>query len=376
MTTSPILQTNPGAGYFAHKAEIDAAVQTCLESCWYVLGAQVRDFESEWAQFLGAQHTVGVGSGTDALIVAFKSLQIGAGDVVFCPSHTAVATVAAIRMTGATPYFVDVYESCLTLSVSDLKTAIAKAKAENAGNLKAVVAVHLYGQSAHIEAIEAVARENGLFLVEDCAQSHGAARLGKTTGNWGDVAAFSFYPTKNLGALGDGGAVVCQDDERAQTVRLLREYGWRERYVSAIEGMNSRLDELQAAILRVKLRHLKDDNAKRAHVAAIYARELEGCGLELPFVHAGNEVVWHQFVVRTPKRDELQAFLKTRGIGTLVHYPVPVHEQPAYTAWANRALPVTERAAREVLSLPLYPELAGEDVRRVCEAIREFSRGI
>ena len=368
-----ILQSNPGAGYFAHKSEIDAAVRECLESRWYILGAQVKAFETEFAAFLEAQNCVGVASGTDALQVALKTLEIGRGDVVFCPSHTAVATVTAIELCGATPYFVDVYPSCLTLSVADLKIAIARAKNENIGNLKAVIAVHLYGQSAHIEAIHNIARENGLRLIEDCAQSHGARRLGKTTGNWGDMAAFSFYPTKNLGALGDGGAVVCNDEELAARARLVREYGWRERYVSAIAGMNSRLDELQAAILRVKLRHLSAGNARRAQIAALYSQILADCELELPFVHDGNEVVWHQYVIRVSSgRDQLQAFLKEQNIGTLVHYPVPVHLQPAYQTWATRALPETERAAREVLSLPIYPELSEQEVETVAQNLKNW----
>ena len=367
-----ILQSNPGASYFAHKTAIDEAVQACLESRWYVLGAQVKAFETEFATFLGAQSCVGVASGTDALQVALKTLGIGRGDVVFCPSHTAVATATAIELCGATPYFVDVYHTCLTLDVADLKVAIKRAKAENAGNLKAIIAVHLYGQSAHIEAIQNIARENGLLLIEDCAQSHGAKRLGKTTGNWGDLAAFSFYPTKNLGALGDGGAVVSNDEEHIARARLMREYGWRERYVSAFAGMNSRLDELQAAILRVKLEHLSEGNARRAQIAAIYSAILKNCDLELPFVHQGNEVVWHQYVLRHARRDELQIALKEQGIGTLVHYPVPVHLQPGFEPWATRALPRTERAAREVLSLPMYPELSDEDAIRVGEAVKSW----
>ena len=382
--TAPLLQSNPGASYFAHKAEIDAAVIACLESRWYVLGAQVRAFETEFAQFLapaksGAPQSVGVASGTDALQLALRALEIGPGDVVFAPSHTAVATATAIDLVGATPYFVDIDPRCYTLDARDLERAIAQARANNAGRLRAVVAVHLYGQAANLSALMPIARENGLALIEDCAQSHGATHHGAMTGTWGEAAEFSFYPTKNLGALGDAGAVVSTNAEIAERARLLREYGWKERYVSHLRGMNSRLDELQAAILRVKLPHLHEANARRSQIAAIYDRELRESGLTLPLTWPENGHVWHQYVVRVPSgfgagtRDDLQRFLKERGIGSLVHYPVPIHLQPAYADRATRALPQTERAAREVLSLPLYPELSDQEAVRVAKTVLKWS---
>ena len=384
-----ILQSNPGASYFAHKAAIDAAVQSCLESRWYILGAQVKAFESEFSQFLsetGAANaveteveTVGAGSGTDALELAMRALEIGPGDIVFAPSHTAVATVTAIDLVGATPRYVDIDPRCYTMSVRDLRDAIAAARAENIGTPRAIIAVHLYGQSAYLSELTQIAQENNLLLIEDCAQSHGATHHGQVTGTVGEAAEFSFYPTKNLGALGDGGALVSRNAEVTERARLLREYGWKERYVSHLRGMNTRLDELQAAILRAKLPHLAHANARRGELAQIYATDLGETGLGLPHVFPENGHVWHQFVVRVPQkfqagnRDDLQAHLKAQGIGSLVHYPVPIHLQPAYANHATRALPHTETAAREVLSLPIYPELTDEQASHVARTIRDWS---
>ena len=383
---NPILQSNPGASYFAHKAAIDEAVMRCLESRWYILGAEVKAFESEFAQFLSDDETsvqaVGAASGTDALQLALRALDIGAGDIVFAPSHTAVATVTAIDLVGATPRYVDIDPRCYTISVHDLREAIAAARAENLGTLKAIVAVHLYGQSAYLSELRKIADENELLLIEDCAQSHGAAHHGRVTGTWGEAAEFSFYPTKNLGALGDGGAMVSRNPAVADKARLLREYGWKERYVSHLRGMNSRLDELQAAILRAKLPHLDAANARRGEVARIYAETLGESALVLPHVFPENKHVWHQFVVRVPQnfraghRDDLQAHLKANGIGSLVHYPVPVHLQPAYAHHTTRALPHTESAAREVLSLPLYPELSDDDARQVAKTVLEWGSDV
>ena len=375
-----ILQSNPGASYFAHKTVIDEAVQQCLESRWYILGAQVKAFESEFSQFL--QHetevetevqTIGAGSGTDALQLALRALDVSPGDIVFAPSHTAVATVTAIDLVGAIPRYVDIDLRCYTLSAPDLKRAIAHARAENVGTPKAIIAVHLYGQAANLSEISQIARDNDLLLIEDCAQAHGATHCSHVVGTLGDAAEFSFYPTKNLGALGDGGALVSRHEKVADKARLLREYGWKERYVSHLRGMNTRLDELQAAILRVKLPHLRDANARRGELAALYAGQLGETGLTMPHVFPENHHVWHQFVVRVPQnfragnRDDLQSYLKNSGIGSLVHYPVPVHLQPAYAAYATRELPQTQRAAREVLSLPMYPELSDDDALRVVQ---------
>jgi dTDP-4-amino-4,6-dideoxygalactose transaminase len=372
-----ILQSNPGASYYALKGQIDTAVQNCLESRWYILGEQVKNFENEWANWLGVRGSIGVGSGTDALQIALRALDVGAGDAVFVPSHTAVATVVAIDLCGATPVYVDVHPQCLTMHSCDLRTQIESIKHQGKLNPKAVIPVHLYGQAAQIDAICEISREHGLSVLEDCAQAHGASRLGKQVGGWGDLAAFSFYPTKNLGALGDGGAVVSNNKDLLDKVRLLREYGWERRYVSSLRGMNTRLDEIQAAILRVKLGNLNDANKRRSQIAARYHEVLDGCGLELPFTHNGNVHVWHQFVVRVStnlgERDELQNYLKEAGIGTIVHYPVPIHKQPAYASFATRELQETENAANEILSLPLYPELEDRQVDFVGETIRDWA---
>jgi len=362
-----ILCANPGAQYRAHKAEIDAAIARVLERGWYILGDEVRAFEAEFAGYVGAAHGVGVGSGTEALHLALAACGIGPGDEVVTVSHTAVATVAAVAMAGATPVFVDIAPTYYTLDPRALAAAITL-------RTKAVVVVHLYGQPADLDGVLAVARPRGLRVIEDCAQAHGAQYRGRPVGSWGDLACFSFYPTKNLGALGDGGMVVTGDAALAERVRLLREYGWAERYVSHVGGWNSRLDELQAAVLRVKLRHLDADNAVRVTLAARYDAALAGAAVVTPACRPDATHVFHLYVVRSARRDELQAFLKSRGVGALVHYPVPVHLQPAYKGRfrGGEELAESERAAREVLSLPLYPELEPEAVDAVARTVREF----
>ena len=363
-----IPQTNPKAGYLARKEKIDAAIARVLDSGWYILGSEVTGFEREFAAYVGTAHAVGVGSGTDALWLALRACGVGAGDSVLTVSHTAVATVAAIGLCGAVPVFVDVDPSTFTMDPARLREAIEKFPV---GRLKAVVPVHLYGLPADMPAIREIADRHGIRVIEDCAQSHGAALGGKKTGTFGDIAAFSFYPTKNLGALGDGGIVVTGDAELADRVRLLREYGWRERYVSGIPGTNSRLDELQAAVLRVKLPHLDEDNESRRRLAGLYDALLGGAELTLPRGRPGADHVYHQYVIRIRERDKLKTHLREKGIGTLIHYPVPVHRQPAYvvTTGSKPLLSRTEEIAGEILSLPMYPELGEENVRRVCAEI-------
>jgi dTDP-4-amino-4,6-dideoxygalactose transaminase len=372
-----IPQTDPRANYRAHRAEIDAAIAAVLEGGRYILGEQVTSFEQEFAAYLGVRHAIGVGSGTDALHLALRACGMGPGLPVFTVAHTAVATVAAVELCGAAPVLVDINLADFTMDPNRLEDAVKTGTARNASPLQdtpfrgAIIPVHLYGQPADTTAILAIARRYDLALVEDCAQSHGATDNGQMTGAIGDIAAFSFYPTKNLGALGDGGAVVTSDANLAERVRLLREYGWRERYVSDIPGLNSRLDELQAAILRVKLRHLDADNALRRRLAAEYDRLLAKSGLALPQVRPGAMPVYHQYVVRTAGRDALQTHLRSRAIGALIHYPVPVQLQPAYAGRlpGADALPETETAARQVLSLPMFPELTGEQVRITAAAV-------
>ncbi len=362
-----ILCANPLAQYRAHKDEIDAAVRGVLDKGWYILGDEVRSFEVEFAAHVGVAHALGVGSGTEALHLALAACGVGPGEEVISVSHTAVATIAAIELAGATPVLVDIEPDYYTLDPGKLAGALTK-------RTKAIIPVHLYGHPADLEPILEFARRHGLRVIEDCAQAHGARYRAKQVGAWSDIACFSFYPTKNLGALGDGGMVTTNDRELAQRLGLLREYGWAQRYVSHIAGWNSRLDEIQAAVLRVKLRYLDEDNAKRCVLAEKYQSALSHAAVTLPETRPGAAHVHHQFVIRSARRDLLQAFLKQQEIQTLVHYPVPVHLQPAYRGRLADAgsLPETERAAREVLSLPLYPELSEEDLLTVVEAVRAF----
>lgn len=364
-----IPQADPRAGYRAHQAELDAAVRRVLDSGRYILGPEVAAFEDEFAAWLGVAHAVGVASGTDALVLALRALDLPAGSEVITVSHTAVATVAAIELAGLKPVLVDVHPATLTLDPARLRRALSPRTA-------AIVPVHLYGRPAELAPILAFARAHGLRVVEDCAQAHGAETGGRKVGCYGDLAAFSFYPTKNLAAIGDGGLVATGDAGLAERVRLLRQYGWKERYVSALAGLNSRLDELQAALLRVKLRYLDGENERRRALAARYDALLPAPRVRLPApAAAGDRHVYHLYVIRTPRRDALQRFLSERGIGSAVHYPMPVHRQPAYAhlGLGPGSLRHTEAAARLVLSLPLYPELPAEDVVAVAGAIREWA---
>jgi dTDP-4-amino-4,6-dideoxygalactose transaminase len=320
---------------------------------------------------------VGVGSGTEAVHLALRACGVGPGDAVLTVSHTAVATVAAIELAGAAAVLVDIDPATYTMSPASLEEALGRLR-PGAGRPRAVIPVHLYGQPADMPAIMDIARRHGLLVIEDCAQAHGAALAGRLAGTWGDAAAFSFYPTKNLGALGDGGAVAAATPELAGRLRMLREYGWRERYVSELPGgMNARLDEVQAAILRVKLRHLDADNRRRREHAARYDALLADSGLTLPSPRQSATHVYHQYVVAAPRRDELREHLRAGGVGTLIHYPVPVHLQPAYAGRVAVPVPLrhTEQACRHILSLPMYPELSEGQGRAVAELILARGRG-
>ncbi len=364
-------QTDPRAGYLAHKDEIDAAIQRVLHSGWYILGGEVEAFEQEFATYIGVRHAVGLASGTDALELSLRACDVGPGDSVFTVSHTAVATVAAIELTGATPVLVDIDPVTYTMDTNCLADALARL---TGGKPKAVIPVHLYGHSADMSTILKLAKRHGLYVVEDCAQSHGATFNGRMTGAWGDISAFSFYPTKNLAALGDGGMIVTDNPTLAERVRLLQQYGWRERYISEIPGRNSRLDELQAAILRVKLRYLNGENIQRQSLAQTYDALFADAGMTLPCVRSGASHVYHQYVVSLPQRDALKTYLRQNGIGTLIHYPAPIHLQPAYQGRLPLVapLPWTERVSRQILSLPMYPQLSDDQVRRVGESIVRF----
>jgi dTDP-4-amino-4,6-dideoxygalactose transaminase len=378
MSENPVPQADPRAGYLAQKSAIDAAIARVLQGGRYVLGPELNAFEREFAAYIGCRHGIGVASGTEALVLALQALQLAPTDYVATVSHTAVATVAAIELAGLKPLLLDIDPATHTLDAEEFSRALASPPKNFTGRIGAVIPVHLYGLPADMSAILDLARRHDVRVVEDCAQSHGALLAGKRLGSFGDIAAFSFYPTKNLGALGDGGAVLTNNSALATRLAELREYGWRERYVSHIAGMNSRLDELQAAILRPKLRHLDADNARRQAIAGAYDDGLKGRGFGLPARRSGATHVFHQYVVRTTRRDAVQAALKARDIGTNIHYPVPVHLQPAYRgriALGPSGLKHSERASSEVLSMPMFPELGDDQVARVIAALRAVSSG-
>jgi dTDP-4-amino-4,6-dideoxygalactose transaminase len=367
-----IPQADPRASYLVHRTAIDAAITRVFEGGVYILGREVEMFEAAFAAYIGVSHAVGVGNGTDAIELALRASNIGSGDLVFTVSHTAVATVAAIERAGATAVLVDVEPGTYTMAPHELSRALRMTRR---GRPAAVLPVHIYGQPAELSELAEIARVHDLRLIEDCAQSHGAFYCGEPTGSFGDVACFSFYPTKNLGALGDGGMVVTSDPTLAVALREIREYGWRDRYVSARIGINSRLDAIQAAILGVKLGTLTDDNARRQTIAARYDAGLAGLPLALPVRRPNATHVFHQYVIRLAERDALRNRLRASGIGTGIHYPVPVHRQPAYNGRLTcgpSGLGVTERAASQILSLPIYPQLVDEAVDRVIAEIRAF----
>jgi dTDP-4-amino-4,6-dideoxygalactose transaminase len=365
-------QANPGAGYHALRQEIDRAIARVARSGWYILGDEVRAFEAEFAAWLGATAAVGCGNGTDALALALRGLGVGPDASVVTVSHTAVATVAAIEMAGAIPLLIDIEPDCYTMDPGELAEVLAHPPS-GVPPIRAVIAVHLYGQPAALDAIAAACRRYGVALIEDCAQAHGATFAGRKVGTFGDAATFSFYPTKNLGALGDGGMVVTQDAGLGADIAALRQYGWRSHYISDRVGVNSRLDEMQAAILRVKLGHLDAQNARRRAIADAYDAALAGTSLAPPIRREGGTHVFHLYVVRTAGRAGVQARLRAAGIGTGVHYPSPVHLQPAYRerlALGPSQCGHSAIAAAQVLSLPIYPELTYDQVAQVCEALR------
>ena len=368
MTDEPIPQADPRAGFLALRTRIDIAITQVIESGTYILGSEVSGFEQEFSAFVGVRHGIGVASGTDAIILALKGIGVGPDDYVVTVPHTAVASVAAIELAGAKPLLVDIDPSTYTMDPQ----ALAEVLARPPGRIAAVMPVHIYGQPADLATIEPMVANAGAVLIEDSAQCHGALWGARMTGSVGRVGTFSFYPTKNLAALGDAGAIVTSDDALAERIRALRQYGWRERYISDITGVNSRLDEVQAAILRVRLTMLEAENQRRRDIAAAYDSGLQGLPIVLPARQPKTTHVFHQYVVRTPKREALRRALQSRGIGTNIHYPMPVHLQPAYRghiAMGPAGLGETERAAREVLSLPMFPQLREEQVGRVIAGI-------
>jgi dTDP-3-amino-3,4,6-trideoxy-alpha-D-glucose transaminase len=350
------------------RAELDAAYQRVMDAGWFILGQEVEAFEREFAVYCGTAHCVTVGNGLEALQLILHAYGVGPGDEVIVPAHKFIATWLAVTAVGATPVAVDVDPATFVLDPSQIRAAVSPFT-------RAVIPVHLYGHPADMDAIDSVAQEFDLKVIEDAAQAHGAEFRGRRAGNLGDAAAFSFYPVKNLGALGDGGAITTNDDDLAERVRLLRNYGSRVKYQHDIPGTNSRLDEMQAAFLRVKLRRLDEWNTRRSAVAEFYLRELQSIpGLILPEVAWDVHHAWHLFVVRHLRRDALQNHLTRSGIATMIHYPTPPHRSPAFrrSNWIGETPRVAERLSDEILSLPLGPHLTAADAERVVAAVAMF----
>jgi dTDP-4-amino-4,6-dideoxygalactose transaminase len=358
------------AAYAELQSEMDAAVQRVLTSGRYIMGPEVEAFEAEFAAYCGARHCVGVSNGLEALHLILRALRIGAGDEVIVPSNTFIATWLAVTYAGATPVPVEPDERTYNIDPSRIESAITK-------RTRAIIAVHIYGQPADVNAINGIATPYNIKVIEDAAQAHGARYRGRTTGALCDAAGFSFYPGKNLGALGDAGAITTNDAALAERVRVLRNYGSRVKYDHGVQGFNARLDELQAALLRVKLARLDDWNERRKRAAEFYCQTLEGVAdLTLPHVPDWADPVWHLFVVRHPERACLQAHLTQSGVGTIIHYPRPPHLQPAYAelGYSQGHFRIAERMAKEVLSLPMGPHLSDAAAHYVVEQLVDFAR--
>jgi len=364
--TVPFLDMRPQ--YVELKAELDLAYRRVMESGWYILSDEVGNFEREFAEYIGVRECVGVGNGLEALQLILMACGIGEGDEVILPANTYIASWLAVSQVGATPIPVEPIRSTYNIDPSMVRDRIT-------GRTKAIMPVHLYGQPSEMEEIWSMARENGLYIVEDSAQTHGARYKDRMAGDLGHAAGFSFYPTKNLGAFGDAGAVTTNDEKLADKIRVLRNYGSREKYHNEMKGHNSRLDPLQAAFLRVKLKHLDDWNLRRKRIAEYYLRELVDIpGLNLPQTAPHATHVWHLFVISCSTRDRLRAYLERRGISTLIHYPIPPHLSKAYVDSDFRTgdFPITEDMAKSMLSLPIGPHLDMHEAQYVAGVIREY----
>ena len=357
------------APYLELKQELDEAIARVVSSGWFIGGSEVDQFEADYAQYCGAAECVGVANGLDALHLALRAMGVGLGDEVIVPSNTYIATWLAVSQCGATPVPVEPDARTYNIDPALIEAAITP-------RTKVILPVHLYGQPADMDPILAIARKHGLRVLEDGAQAHGARYKGQRLGAHGDAVAWSFYPGKNLGAMGDGGAVTTNDAQLADRLRVLRNYGSRVKYVNEVQGYNSRLDPLQAAILRVKLAHLDEWNGRRSAIAARYQQSLADCGLTLPHVPDWAESVWHLYVVQHPKRDALQQALTEAGVGSLIHYPIPPHRQQAYAraGWEKGAFPLAEKMADRVLSLPIGPHMTREQTEEVLGLVRVAAR--
>ncbi len=372
LSTSPVFSAYPLEDYRNHKQAIDDSLARALEHGHYILGNEVAAFEKEFATYTQTKHCIGVANGTDAIEVILRALDIGPNCKVALPSHTAVASASAIARAGATPVFVDIDLESRTICPHALESLLSSPLGVN---VKAVLAVHIYGHSCDLASLQAVADKHGVILLEDCAQAHGATFQSKPVGSIGRAAAFSFYPTKNLGAIGDGGGITTNDDELANRMNIIRQYGWKDRYISACEGVNSRLDELQAAILRVKLQSLSRSILQRRKLATLYNELLNGSSIVMPpTCKSGCEHAYHLYVVRCSKRDALMKHLLGHGVPAALHYPAAIHQQPGYYHITKQspALPNTDALVKEILTLPLQPYLSEEAIRFTCAVIREF----
>lgn len=353
------------AAYVELKPEIDAAIARVLDSGWYILGEEVESFESEFALFCEAKHCVGVANGLDALRLALIAIDVGPGDEVIVPSNTYIATWLAVSQCGARPVPVEPIERTCNIDPNLIEAAITP-------RTKAILPVHLYGQPADIDPILAIAHKHGLRVLEDAAQAHGALYKGRRVGGHGDVVAWSFYPGKNLGCAGDGGAITTNDTEIAERIRQLRNYGSKEKYIHGIKGFNSRLDPIQAAILSVKLKKLDEWNSRREAVAASYVKNIHNEKIGLPYISSNTKNSWHLFIIKCKNRHRVQEKLKFAGITTQIHYPVAPHMQKAYFGEIDVKLPIAEKLSSEVLSLPIGPHLSCGSVQRVTEAINSL----
>jgi dTDP-4-amino-4,6-dideoxygalactose transaminase len=366
-----IKQTDPLQNYLKYQNEIDIAIKDVLDSGWYILGKQVKLFEKEFASYLNSNYSTGVANGTDALELALYAIETKPDDKVITVSHTAVATTSAIKRAGADPVFVDINEKSFNLDPNILNDLLLNWSGKMP---KAIIPVHIYGFPAEMESIMEIASRFDLAVIEDCAQAHGAEVNGKKIGSFGDLGCFSFYPTKNLGALGDAGIVCTSSSLLSEKLHILRQYGWKERYISSINGVNSRLDEIQASVLRVKLKYLDKMNKDRIRIANIYNNRLKETPLILPDISLNKKHVYHQYVIKSEKRDDLASFLKENNIGTHIHYPVPVHQQKAYKDIVPLKYPLvkTEKISKQILSLPMFPEMSDQMAHKVCDFIYLF----
>lgn len=352
--------------YKRHKEEYDSAAISVLESGYYILGKRLESFEREFGTYLGTRNCIGVNSGSDALYLALRALDIGRGDEVIVPANTYIGTILSITRSGAEPVLIEPGQY-YNIDVAEIESNITE-------KTKCILPVHLYGQACDMSIIMDIAQKYKLRVIEDCAQSHGAGFKGIMTGTFGDIGCFSFYPTKNLGAFGDAGAIVTNDDELAGKIRKLRNYGQKEKYYNEIEGMNTRLDEMQAALLSVKLKHLDELKEERQKVAKMYLTEIKNPLIKLPKVDARGEHVWHQFVIQTENRNKFITYMNTNGIGTGIHYPVPAHLSECYEgkSFYKQRLPRTERLADVVVSLPMYNGLTDEQIKTVIKTVNEY----